>query len=58
MMYPPADDVARRRSASYLAWAWNADFGCGKGPGLITNYKHGTPTDYGKGYKAHLLSLR
>ena len=38
--------------------ASNAHFGCGKGPGLITNYKHGTPTDYGKGYKAHLLSLR
>jgi endoglucanase len=45
------------RSASYLAWAWNADFGCGKGPGLITNYK-GKATNYGTGYKAHLLSLR
>jgi endoglucanase len=45
------------RSASYLAWAWNADFGCGTGPGLITNY-NGTPTSYGKGYRAHLLSLR
>jgi hypothetical protein len=45
------------RSASYLAWAWNADFGCGSGPGLITSY-NGTPTGYGKGYRTHLLSLR
>jgi endoglucanase len=45
------------RSASYLAWAWNADFGCGAGPGLITNY-NGNPTGYGKGYRAHMLSLR
>ena len=45
------------RSASYLAWAWNADFGCSTGPGLIINY-NGTPTGHGKGYRAHLLSLR
>jgi len=45
------------RSASYLAWAWNADFGCGAGPSLITSYD-GAPTGYGKGYRAHLLSLR
>jgi endoglucanase len=45
------------RSASYLAWAWNADFGCGPGPGLIINYK-GKATNYGTGYKAHLVSLR
>jgi endoglucanase len=41
---------------SYLAWAWNADFACTSGPGLITDYT-GTPTAYGAGYKSHLLSL-
>jgi hypothetical protein len=45
------------RSGSYLAWAWNADFACGPGPSLITSYT-GTPTAFGKGYRAHLLSLR
>jgi endoglucanase len=45
------------RSSSYLAWAWNADFSCGSGPGLITNY-NGTPTNYGKGYRTHLLSMK
>jgi hypothetical protein len=45
------------RSASYLAWAWNADFACNSGPGLIKDYA-GTPTGYGKGYRAHLRSLR
>jgi hypothetical protein len=44
------------RSASYLAWAWNADFRCASGPGLISSY-NGTPTRYGKGYRAHLLAL-
>jgi endoglucanase len=41
---------------SYLAWAWNADFGCSGGPGLITDY-NGTPTAYGAGYKSHVKSL-
>jgi endoglucanase len=45
------------RSTSYLAWAWNADFSCSTGPGLITSYA-GTPTGYGAGYQAHLRSLR
>ncbi len=44
-------------SASYLAWAWNADFPCSSGPSLITSYA-GTPTPYGAGYRAHLRSLR
>jgi hypothetical protein len=44
------------RSASYLAWAWNADFSCTSGPSVITSYG-GTPTGFGKGYRAHLLSL-
>jgi endoglucanase len=41
---------------SYLAWAWNADFNCSTGPGLITDYT-GTPTAYGAGYESHLESL-
>jgi endoglucanase len=45
------------RSASYLAWAWNADMSCTGGPGLITNYD-GTPTAYGAGYRSHLRSLK
>jgi endoglucanase len=44
------------RSTSYLAWAWNADFGCSTGPGLITSYA-GTPSGYGRGYRAHLRAL-
>ena len=46
-----------KESASYLAWAWNADFACSTGPGLITSY-NGNPTVYGSGYRAHLRSLR
>lgn len=45
------------RQAGYLAWAWNADFGCRGGPGLITDYA-GAPTAYGRGYRSHLRSLR
>jgi endoglucanase len=44
------------RSTSYLAWAWNADFACTSGPGLISNYG-GVPTKYGLGYRAHLQKL-
>jgi endoglucanase len=43
-------------STSYLAWAWNADFSCSGGPGLITSYS-GDPTPYGSGYQSHLWSL-
>ena len=43
-------------STSYLAWAWNADFNCSSGPGLISDYT-GTPTGYGAGVEAHLQSL-
>jgi endoglucanase len=46
-----------RRSTSYLAWAWNADFSCSAGPSLITSYT-GTPTGFGAGYRSHLRSLR
>jgi len=45
------------RSASYLAWAWNADGGCSAEPSLITSYA-GTPTGYGAGYRSHLRSLK
>ena len=41
---------------SYLAWAWNADFNCSSGPGLITGYG-GQPTGYGIGYRRHLRFL-
>jgi endoglucanase len=44
------------RSASYLAWAWNADFSCGSGPSLISNYD-GAPTGFGRGVRAHLRSV-
>jgi endoglucanase len=43
------------RSTNYLAWAWNADFSCSGGPGLITGYS-GAPTAYGAGYRSHLRS--
>jgi endoglucanase len=45
------------RATSYLAWAWNADFNCNAGPGLITRYT-GSPTAYGRGYRNHLLSIK
>ena len=44
------------KSASYLAWAWNTDFNCTSGPGLITSYT-GTPTAYGAGYESELRML-
>jgi endoglucanase len=44
-------------NTSYLAWAWNADFNCSSGPGLVTDYVPGDPTAYGAAYKAHLASL-
>jgi endoglucanase len=40
---------------SFLAWAWNADFNCSSGPGLITDY-NGDPTAYGAAYQAILQS--
>jgi hypothetical protein len=43
-------------NTSFLAWAWNADFACSSGPGLITDYT-GTPTNYGSAYKAILQAL-
>jgi endoglucanase len=43
-------------NTGYLAWAWNADFNCSTGPGLITDY-NGDPTAYGAGYETHLQAL-
>jgi hypothetical protein len=40
---------------SYLAWTWNT-WDCKSGPALISSYD-GTPTAFGAGFKAHLLSL-
>jgi endoglucanase len=42
--------------SSYLAWAWNTDFNCASGPGLITSYD-GTPTAYGAGFETHISAL-
>jgi endoglucanase len=44
------------KSTSYLAWAWNTDFNCASGPGLITSYT-GTPTGFGAGYESELHML-
>ncbi len=40
----------------YLAWTWTFTPSCGGTPSLISDWT-GTPTNYGAGYKAHLLSL-
>jgi aryl-phospho-beta-D-glucosidase BglC (GH1 family) len=45
------------QNTSYLAWAWNSDFNCSSGPGLVTDYVPGDPTAYGAAYKAHLAAL-
>ena len=44
------------KSTSFLAWAWNTDFNCATGPGLITSY-NGAPTTYGAGYESELRSI-
>ena len=44
------------KDTSYLAWAWNTDFNCYSGPGLINNY-NGAPTAYGAGYESDLHSI-
>jgi endoglucanase len=43
------------RRTGYLAWAWNADFQCASGPGLITSYA-GAPTVPGAAVKSHLTA--
>ena len=42
-------------SASYLAWAWNADFSCAGGPSLITSYS-GAATVPGAAFRSHLAA--
>ncbi len=44
-----------QHSISYLAWTWTPD-SCSGTPALISNY-NGTATNYGQGYKNHLLSF-
>ena len=43
------------KRTGYLAWAWNADFGCASGPGLIASYT-GTPTAAGAAVRSHLIA--
>ncbi len=43
-----------QQGVSYLAWAWFAD-DCAADPALISDYA-GTPTNYGVGYRDHLLA--
>jgi endoglucanase len=52
----PLTNFLESEGISFLAWAWNADFACSSGPGLITDYT-GTPTAYGAAYKAILGAL-
>lgn len=40
---------------SYLGWTWNP-WNCKSGPALISDW-NGTPTDFGAGFKEHLLAL-
>ena len=46
---------ADARGISYLGWTWNA-WDCRSGPALVTDYA-GTPTPFGAGLRAHLLSI-
>lgn len=39
----------------YLAWTWTVTGNCGGTPSLISSYT-GTPTNYGAGYRAHLIA--
>jgi len=45
---------ADEHGISYLAWDWYTG-GCTTSPALISNY-NGTPTNYGIGYREHLLA--
>lgn len=40
----------------YMAWTWTNTGDCGGTPSLISDYT-GTPTNFGAGYKTHLLAL-
>lgn len=47
---------ADTRGVSYLGWAWNADFNCSSGPGLISDY-NGTATAFGVGLQSHFAAV-
>ena len=53
---PRVERTVRRSLRSGQLWAWNADFNCSSGPGLITDY-NGDPTGYGAGVESHLKAL-
>jgi hypothetical protein len=46
---------ADQHGISYLGWTWDT-WNCNSGPALITAYD-GTPTGFGAGLQAHLVSL-
>jgi endoglucanase len=50
----PLLDWSDQRKVSYIAWSWMTS-DCNDEPALITNY-NGTPTNYGLGFRNHLLS--
>ncbi len=47
---------ADAHGVSYLGWAWNTDFNCNSGPGLVSDY-NGTPTGFGVGFRDHLAAV-
>jgi endoglucanase len=47
---------ADAHGVSYLGWAWNSDFTCNSGPGLVSDY-NGTPTGFGAGLRNHLAAI-
>jgi hypothetical protein len=47
---------ADAHGVSYLGWAWNSDFNCNSGPGLVSDY-NGTPTGFGAGLQSHLAAV-
>jgi len=48
-------DWADAQGLSYLAWTFNT-WECKQGPGLIVD-EDGTPTDFGRGFRDHVLEL-
>jgi len=44
-----------QHKANYLAWAWDV-YDCGGFPSLVSDYS-GTPTNYGIGFRDHLLGV-
>jgi hypothetical protein len=45
---------ADSHAVGYLGWTWN-NWDCSSGPSLIADFT-GTPTNFGAGFKAHLLT--